>query len=242
MFRARARRHARRNGSLSPAGSFRRNRPTVSHRSPTVARVTGLVDDGGAFTGDLVRARVDDRDAERVEGVLHLRYIPARDYVQVRVLNDVGGFLVDPASVEVIHRAVVTVGELEDSDPVRGEPGWRRVTDLDQACRDGLVHDVVRQGGSWTDMFERLRHMIGPLLEAGWAIIDEDRETSANYGDSVSYVLERSDDVMQLELYEDDAIMLWPFDENWSSAEGVGLPDVDQISDDVVTDALRGVE
>ena len=146
--------------------------------------------------------------------MLHLRYIPARDYVQVRVLNDEGGFLVDPASVEVIQRAVVTVGELEDSDPVRGEPGWRRVTDLDQACRDGLVHDVVRQGGSWTDMFERLRHMIGPLLEAGWAIIDEDRETSANYGDSVSYVLERSDDVMQLELYEDDAIMLWPFDEN----------------------------
>lgn len=42
----------------------------------------------GARTGDHIRARTADRDALAVEGVLHLRHIPAKDYVQVRLIND----------------------------------------------------------------------------------------------------------------------------------------------------------
>ncbi len=189
-----------------------------------------------------MRAVVDDRDAAHVEGILHLRYIPAREYVQVRVVNDEGGYFVDPASVMVIHREVVPVAELEASDPVVHERGWRRVTDLDEARRQGLVHEVVRQGGTWKDMFDRLRHAIAPLLDAGWTVIDENRDQSSTHGDSVLYVLQRADTVMELDLYDDGDVMLLPYDENWSSDEGVRLPDVDQITDDVVTEALRELQ
>jgi len=195
----------------------------------------------GARTGDHIRARTADRDALAVEGVLHLRHIPAKDYVQVRLINDDGGFFVDPSSVEVIERSVVPVEELERSDPVVGEPGWRRMTDLDAVRRDGLVHEVVRGGGTWSDLFARLEQMIAPLLQAGWSVVDRNQDQSAEFGDSVFCTIQRGATYTQFEMYEDGELMLWPLDENSSSEQGVPLTGIAQVTDELLAKALDEV-
>lgn len=144
--------------------------------SPTVARVTGLVDDGGAFTGDLMRARVDDRDAERVEGVLHLRYIPARDYVQScdprRSVPDApaGGHLVLPLlrllpvhgarterSLQRVLAAVPLPGVGGDPVPCHASVGGRSRTDgahvwvfFDDQVAAARVRSMARLFDMWT--------------------------------------------------------------------------------------------
>jgi hypothetical protein len=200
-------------------------------------------DGSSPCTGDLVRARVDERDGDLVEGVLHLRYIPARDYVQVRVYTSDAGFAVDPASIEVIRRGEVSIDDLEATDPVVGEPGWRRVHSLDVAMREGLILPVVRTGGSWQDLLDRLHSAVGPLLQAGWVKFDEDRDTSSEYGDSVSYLLERDDAAMQLEMYEDGVLVYYPLDEepdDEEPSEGETIVDLSGATEDEVRAVFRG--
>ena len=89
-------------------------------------------------TGDRVRAERSHRDATPVTGILHLRFIPSLNYVQVNVVLDSGRSVsVDPQSVGVVEAGVVPVEELEANDPVVSDPGWRRVIDLDGATSRG---------------------------------------------------------------------------------------------------------
>ena len=89
--------------------------------------------------GDRVRAVEDSREATVVEGVLRLRLVPSLDYVQVHVIGPPGYFWsVDPASVEVIEPEVAFVPDDELEDPLRKQPGWRRITDLHAAMAEGL--------------------------------------------------------------------------------------------------------
>jgi hypothetical protein len=180
----------------------------------------------GAQDGDLVRARIDDRNAEVVVGVLRLRHVPSLNYVQVHVVTDDGFERVDPASVEVIEVGAFVVSNSDLEDPLKGDPGWRRITDLDAAISEGLVEPArLRQGGTWEDMEERLRNLASPLLESGWSVFDTDRNTSGESGDSVHLILNREDTTIDLELYEDDYMTLWPVNfekyeqDDWESEE-----------------------
>jgi hypothetical protein len=198
-------------------------------------------DAGRPCTGDFVRARVDERDGDLVEGVLHLRYIPACDYVQVRVYTGAAGFAVDPASIEVIRREEVSIEELEATDPVVGEPGWRRIDSLEEAMGEGLILPVVRAGGSWQDLFDRLHRTIEPLLQAGWIVFDEDRDTSSEYGDSVSYMLERDAAAMQLEMFADGVLVYYPLDnepDDEAPSEGETIVDLSSGTDEEVRTIL----
>lgn len=121
----------------------------------------------GPRNGDWVRARVDTRDPTYVVGVLHLRHVPSLDYVQVNVdsgrLHDV-----DPRSIEVLRPQVVSIAKLEEGDPIKDVPGWRRIVDLGQAIAEGLVADVrERDHGTWANMFAELDRTVAPLLGAG---------------------------------------------------------------------------
>ena len=197
--------------------------------------------DHGPRTGDLVRARVDPRDGSIVEGVLHLRHIPTLDYVQVRVYGDFG-YEVDPSSIEVVRRGVMSVEELEKSDPVRGDPGWRRIVDLDEAQREGLIRAVVRRGGSWADMFDRLNRVAASLVEAGWAVFDQDQSPDSKDGDSVSYMLERGGTSIELGLDEHGCVYFFPLDEDLTpDDEGYfeDLFNLDRASDDSIREEYR---
>lgn len=184
---------------------------------------------------------MDERDGGLVEGVLHLRYIPARDYVQVRVYTPDAGFAVDPASIEVLRRGEVSIEELEATDPVVRAPGWRRIEGLDDAMGEGLILSVVRTGGSWQDLFDRLHSAIEPLLQAGWTTFDQDRDTSSEYGDSVSYMLERDAAAMQLEMYEDGVLVHYPLDnepDDEEPTEGETIVDLSSATDQEVRTIL----
>ncbi len=174
-----------------------------------------------------------------VEGVLELRHITAPNFVHALVLVDEEGFAVEPASIEVLQRNVLTVEELESSDPAV-DTGWRRIADLDSAPGAGFVHQADRQGGTWSDMFARLDHAIELLLKAGWAIVDHDRQGSS-VGDSVTYTIQRGETYTQFEMYEDGELMLWPLDENWSSEQGVWISGVEQVTDEILANALDEV-
>lgn len=170
----------------------------------------------GAHDGDRVRAREDSRDSHVVVGTLCLRHVPSLNYVQVIVEDDQGGHFVDPISIEVIDVANWDSSRANDKpdDPLIDVPGWRPITDLDEAIREGLVPPVrTRQGGSWADLEGGLLELASPLLSQGWAIIETDREESAKYGDCVDLILERAEVRIDLQLYEDGALVLWPVDE-----------------------------
>lgn len=151
----------------------------------------------GARTGDWVRARKDRRETIIVEGVLFVRYIPGLNYVQVHV----AGHPVEPDSVEVVTPRFMPPEEVHSTDPMMAEPGRRSIDDLDQARAEGLLPPIrVREGGTWSDMWQRLDRVVAPLLDAGWRREGWNEEDSWEYGDSVSYELERAGEQIELEL------------------------------------------
>jgi hypothetical protein len=146
-----------------------------------------------------------------VEGILRLRYVPSLDCVQVHVLTGDAWASVDPATVEVVRAGAAVVSDEDLDDPLQGDPRWRRVTDFDQAIADGLVKPArQRQGGTWEEMDEHLSQLAAPLLEAGWSVYDKDYNSSGEYGDSVHLILNREDETIDLEYYEDGYVVLWP--------------------------------
>lgn len=162
-------------------------------------------------SGDWVRAVEDNRDAETLEGVLHIRHVPALGYAQVNVVVDGGYRSVIPGSIEVLRTATVSVTALEASDPLVHDDGWRRVVDLEQARSEGLLSPPVeRVGGSWDDLFAKLHERVRPLLNAGWALAGTDREESSEHGDSVFYDLERDGTVLNVEYYEHGQLVAYP--------------------------------
>jgi hypothetical protein len=158
-----------------------------------------------------VLAVVDDRDAETVEGVLHLRYVPSLRYVQVHVIVDDGQCDVRHDSIRVLRRGAVPVEELEAEDPLVGDEGWRRILDVDQARADGVLpRQVERLGGSWDDLFAAMHERVVPLLDAGWLLTGREEEGSSEYGDSVFYDLERGATHLQIEYYEHGQLVAYP--------------------------------
>src|SRR5579862_1686638 len=177
----------------------------------------------GARGGDLVRARASGRSAEVIEGVLHLRFVPLLGYVQVWV----GRSQADPATVEVLERAVVDPDLLDRECGLSQDAGWRAVHDLDAAIAEGLVPaERDRQGGSWADMLGKLRELTAPLLDARWTAADEvHQEESWEYGDSVAIDFVRGDEAIEVELYETgevDVFNAHPTPESEADDEPVG--------------------
>ena len=201
----------------------------------------------GARDGDLVRAVTSDRDANVVSGVLRLRHVPSLDYVQVHLQDEEGSWhRINPCSVTVVEAGVHVVPTRELDDPLVGEPGWRRVVDLDQAIAEGLVtptHD--RRGGSWDEFAGRLLGLAAPLLDDGWVITDEERQDGDEFGDSVHLVLNRDENTIEIELYEDDYLVLWNVDldkyerEDWEPEEP--LRTVDDATPASAISAFRDV-
>jgi hypothetical protein len=161
-----------------------------------------------------VRAVEDDRDAETVEGVLHIRHVPSLGYAQVNVIADGRLRSVLPDSIEVLRAAAVSVTELEASDPVVHDDGWRRIVDLEQARSEGLLSPVDRVGGTWDDLFAGLHERVLPLLNAGWALARTDRDESWEYGDSVVYDLERDGAILNIEYYDHGQLVAYPVEEH----------------------------
>jgi hypothetical protein len=163
----------------------------------------------GPRTGDWVRALGVERDAGVIEGALHLRYVPSLDYVQVNVNRDGRLYGVHASSIEVLRPGAVPVADLEANDPVRHDPGWRSVTDLDQARAEGLIREPNVRTGTWTDMFAVLDRAVAPLLDAGWRIVDTYQDPDSKYGDVVAYDLERGDDLIEVDCGENGWIGGW---------------------------------
>lgn len=171
-----------------------------------------------ARTGDRVRAERSHRDATPVTGILHLRFIPSLNYAQVNVVLDSGRSVsVDPQSVGVVEAGVASVDELEAGDPVRADTGWRRVVDLDEATAEGLVRPVVRDGLSWADLFERMRRVLQPLVDAGWEVSGE--ETDETEDECVVCCLQRGEDRLSVDHYPDGWTHIWITDEEGLSGE-----------------------
>lgn len=148
-------------------------------------------------SGDRVRAVVDDRDAETVEGILHIRHVPSLRYAQVNVIVNGEVRDVRPDSIEVLRAGEIAIEELEASDPIVGDEDWRRVVDIDQARDEGLLSpQTERAGGAWDDLFAALRERVLPLLHAGWTVTRTDREASSEFGDSVFFDLRRGATVL----------------------------------------------
>ena len=165
----------------------------------------------GPQSGDWVKALVDARESPAIEGVLHLRHVPSLDYVQVNVVAAGRIHAVDPDSVEVLKPQYLSVEELEASDPLTDEPGWRRVVDLDVARVEGLVQAAVaRQGGTWADLLATLTTLVSTLHEAGWQTVRQHSEESGEHGDSVLVDLERSGVSIEIEFYEHGTLVGYP--------------------------------
>jgi hypothetical protein len=155
----------------------------------------------GARAGDIVRAVIDTRDPEYVEGELDLRYVQSLNYVQVHVLTDDGFVSVVPESIEVLRISGLSTEELADR--------WT-VFDLDYAVAQGLVSPTQpRVGGSWADMVARLDWLVAPLLQDGWQIIEEMQEHVEFGQELVGYILEREGTKIDIELYDDGWIGAW---------------------------------
>jgi hypothetical protein len=176
---------------------------------------------GGARDGDLVRAVENTRQPGTVEGILRLRHVPSLDYVQVHVLGlDGGYFSVDPASVEVIRHGVGFVSDEDLADPLRGEPGWRRIIELDAAIAEGLVPPVQKRPDiSQSEMDDRLDVAAAPLVAAGWTTSPHDFEESAQFGDCVLFEVARDGVTLLLEYYEDDCLVVWPLEPSGKADE-----------------------
>ena len=118
-----------------------------------------------------------------------------------------------PDSIEVLQPSVVPLLEAEQSDPLVGESGWRRVTDLQEAIDEGLLAPGgggLSEGGSWDDLFAQLELRAQPMLDAGWMLVSTDRDESMEYGDSVFYDLERDGTVIELECFEHGQLVAYP--------------------------------
>ena len=161
-------------------------------------------------SGDRVRAVVDDRNGRSVEGTLYLRHVPTPEHVQVHVIAEGGSWAVVPDSIEVLVPEEVTVEDLEAHDPLVGQPGRRRISDLADAAEAGLLLESTRVGGTWDDMFAELERRARPMLDAGWRLVDTLHEESWEYGDSVFYDLERDGSVVELEYYEHGQLVAYP--------------------------------
>ena len=165
--------------------------------------------------------REDSRDRPIVEGVLHIRYVPSRRYVQVMV----GRHDVEPDSIEVLRPGAVPVEEVEPNEPLRSDPGWRKILDLNQARAEGLVHVTRgRAGGTWEELRCRLDGVVAPLVDAGWRAVREYAEDSWEFGDSVAYELKRGDERIEVELYEDGPIDVWRLEEHEVERNGEPSP------------------
>lgn len=165
-----------------------------------------------AASGDLVRARRDDRDAAFVEGVLYLRYVPPVGYVQVWV----GKARVEPETVTVLRRGVVSAEELQRNDPLSKDPQWRRISDLATAARQGLLpRPTVRNGDSWEQLFALADELTAPLLHAGWTVTGRQTETgdASDPGESVILLLARDGRQISIELFDQGRVDLWSEDE-----------------------------
>lgn len=128
-------------------------------------------DNVGANDGDWVRAIEDAVDGRIVEGVLRLRHVPLRDYVQVVVENDAGSYIVAADTVDVMRPGVAVVDDEDVDDPLRGDIGWRRVTSLPAARRDGLIkRPAVPPGTTSAGLEAGIRNLARPLVDGGWAI------------------------------------------------------------------------
>ena len=164
----------------------------------------------GAMSGDLVRAETVERDARIVEGILHLRYVPL-GYVQVNVEDSDGSHPVDPASVVVVESGVVSADALDDADPLRSDPGWRAVHDLERAIiEERLPKKRQRRGGRWRDLFDSLDVLVQPLVDAGWQRGESYQEDSSEYGDSVAYAFRRNELEISVEYFEDGGLTVYP--------------------------------
>lgn len=172
-------------------------------------------------SGDRVLAVVDDRDAETVEGILHIRHIPPHQRAEVNVIVDGRSRSVRPDSVEVVRTGEVPVRELEVSDSFAGDYGWRRIVDIDQARDEGLLPlQIERTGGTWDDLFAALHERLLPLLDAGWILTEPVREESREFGDSVFYDLQRGTTVLNIEYYEHGQLVAYPVEERPDDWDG----------------------
>lgn len=172
-------------------------------------------------SGDRVRAVVDDRDAETVEGILHIRHVPSLRYALVNVIVNGEVRDVRPDSIEVLRAGEIAIEELEASDPIVGDEDWRRVVDIDQARDEGLLSpQTERAGGTRDDLFAALRERVLPLLHAGWTVTGTDREASSEFGDSVLYDLRKGATVLNIEYYEHGQLVAYPGGEMPDEQEG----------------------
>jgi hypothetical protein len=176
------------------------------------------VEQAGPRSGDRVRANRSNRDALEVEGILYLRYVPSLDYVQVTLLDESGRLdNVNPATVKVVEAGVVDIEQLEDGEPLIGDPGWRRVTDLDAAIAEGLVSLESSDEMSWDALLEQMRGVLKPLVDAGWEVVREETEQSED--DCVVCLLRRAPGQLSVDHYPDGWTLLWETDEEFSSDE-----------------------
>lgn len=219
---------------VGPRSSWRRDDPRVPRgQSFDAIRRRSAGASGGGFrewaavslpsprSGDRVLAVVDDRDAETVEGILHIRHIPARQHVHVDVIVNGRSRSVRPDSIKVVRTGEVPVRELEDSDPVVGDDGWLRIVDIDQARDKGLLPpQTERTGGTWEDLFAALHERVLPLLDAGWVLTGTEREESWEFGDSVFYDLQRGTTVLNIEYYEHGQLVAYPVEERPDDWDG----------------------
>lgn len=162
-----------------------------------------------------MRAVSDNRAAEQVEGILNIRHVPSYNYAQVIVTADGYTKSVAPDSIEVLVPQEVSAEELERTDPLADEPGWRPLSDIAEANRAGLLPEPrQRLGGTWEDLFAGLAARAGPLLEAGWLLISTNSEESWEFGDSVFYDLEREGTMIELEYYEHGQLVAYRAEES----------------------------
>jgi hypothetical protein len=133
-------------------------------------------------------------------------------YVQVLVIDDQGTPVeVRAETVEVVEVGAVPPEELERNDPLREGPERQNIESLEQAQALGLLRpSAVRSDLSWDDLFDLLGTMIEPLLAAGWVDEGREQEESWEYGDSVTAHLERGGQFLDIELYEDRYLLVWP--------------------------------
>ena len=187
----------------------------------------------GARSGDQVRAVTVDTD-RTVEGKLVLAYDPVFRAVVVNVWNESRPYwhCVDPDSIEVLSKGRAPRAPSNWTRLEYETPEWITVRDLDLARTAGLVRPISeRQGGSWATLTDRIEELVSALVAAGWQQIGSETSPSWEYGDSVWAILLRGGTRIEVELYEDGHIDVYP--------ESTASPDDD---DPEPTEPLFGVD
>jgi len=164
----------------------------------------------GPMDGDLVTGIEDRLDGGEVLGVLRLRYVPLLDYVQAVVETPEGAQFVDPGSVRVVRLAFDVVQDDDLNEPLRDDPGWRRVVSLDAARADGLLRrPLVPAGLRAADIEERLRRITAPLVTVGWRVVEFNHWTDPDEVTS-HCELERAGTAIEVAYCcTDDDVKLW---------------------------------